>query len=407
MTTTPETLAATTALPPVPGPRYPRTDRQAGIMALAERLSTVAAANAPAHDRDGSFPHDTFTAIRETPYLALTVPEEQGGMGAGPLEAMLAQEILARGDGSVALVASWHLNHIASVAANPEWDPQLKAMFLGAVVERGALYNTVASEAGMGSPSRGGHYETRAVRTGKDWRISGRKAWSTGSPELAFAGVAASYEDGNGELQRGWFLVPMDTPGISIDETWDNMAMSASGSHDLVLEDVEIPASHHLPDSAKPDGSPWSILVAATYLGIAVAARNFAIAFAKDRRPTALNGKAIAELESVQARIARIEMLLLEARSALYGTVAEWEERPELRGELGAQLAAAKVIVTNNAIEVTDQAMRVVGSVGLQRRNPLERYFRDVRAGLGNPPLDDVAIGIIGRHALGIASGKR
>lgn len=95
----------------------------------------------------------------------------------------------------------------------------------------------------------------------------------------------------------------------------------------------------------------------------------------------------------------------MEARSALYGTVEEWEARPEIRGELGAQMAAAKVIVTNNAIEVTDQAMRVVGSVGLQRKNPLERYFRDVRAGLGNPPLDDVAIGIIGRHALGI--GKR
>ncbi len=403
MTIHADTPAAT--LPPVPGPRYPRTARQAEIMALAEDLSAIAAANAPAHDRDGTFPHDTFAAIRQTPYLALTAPEEYRGGGAGPLEAMLAQEILARGDGSVALVASWHLNHVASVAANPEWDPELKAMFLGAVVDHGALYNTVASEAGMGSPSRGGQYATRAVHTESGWRISGRKAWSTGSPELTFAGVAASYEDEQGELQRGWFLVPMDTPGVSIDETWDNMAMSASGSHDLVLEDVEIPASHKLPDSAKPDGSPWSILVAATYLGVAVAARNFAITFAKDRRPTALNGKAIAELESIQARIARIEMLLLEARSALYGTVAEWEDRPEIRGELGAQMAAAKVIVTNNAIEVTDQAMRVVGSVGLQRKNPLERYFRDVRAGLGNPPLDDVAIGIIGRHALGI--GKR
>lgn len=404
MTTT-ETPATTTTLPPVPGPRYPRTARQAEIMALAEELSAIAAANAPAHDRDGTFPHDTFAAIRQTPYLALTAPEEYRGGGAGPLEAMLAQEILARGDGSVALVASWHLNHVASVAANPEWDPELKAMFLGAVVDHGALYNTVASEAGMGSPSRGGHYATRAVRTESGWRITGRKAWSTGSPELAFAGVAASYEDESGELQRGWFLVPMDAPGIRIDETWDNMAMSASGSHDIVLEDVEVPANHKLPDNAKPDSSPWSILVASTYLGVAVAARNFAIEFAKDRRPTALNGKAIAELESVQARIARIEMLLLEARAALYGTVAEWEERPELRSELRAQMAAAKVIVTNNAIEITDQAMRVVGSVGLQRRNPLERYFRDVRAGLGNPPLDDVAIGIVGRHALGV--GKR
>ncbi len=59
------------------------------------------------------------------------------------------------------------------------------------------------------------------------------------------------------------------------------------------------------------------------------------------------------------------------------------------------------MIVTNNAIGITDQALRVVGAVGLQRQHPLERYFRDVRAGLGNPPLDDVAVGMIGRAVLG------
>lgn len=399
------TIPDPTSLPPVPGPRFPRTERQAEILAMAERLAEVAAANASAHDRNGSFPHDTFAAIRETPYLALTVPEEFGGCGAGPLETMLAQEVLARGDGSVALVASWHLNHVASVAANPEWDPELKTWFLREVVEKGALYNTIASEPGLGSPSRGGQYATRAVRTADGWRISGHKAWGTGAPELAYAAVAASYETDKGNLARGWFLVPMDALGVRIEETWDNMAMDATGSHDVIFEDVEIPARYRLPDASKPDVSPWSILVASTYLGIAVAARNWAIDFAKNRRPTALNGKAIAELESVQSRVARIEMLLLEARSVLYGTVAEWEDRPELRSELGAQMAAAKVIVTNNAIEVTDQAMRVVGAVGLQRKNPLERYFRDVRAGLGNPPLDDVALGIVGRHALGI--GKK
>ena len=65
-------------------------------------------------------------------------------------------------------------------------------------------------------------------------------------------------------------------------------------------------------------------------------------------------------------------------------------------------MAAAKYTVTNNAITVTDQALRVVGSVGLQRSHPLERYFRDVRAGLGNPPMDDVALTLIGKTALGL-----
>jgi alkylation response protein AidB-like acyl-CoA dehydrogenase len=402
-----ESVSTSVAAPPVPGPRYPRTERQAEIMAMAETLSAIAATNAPKHDHGGTFPHDTFEAISTTPYLALTVPEEFGGGGAGPLEVMLAQEILARGDGAVALVASMHLGHVAGIAVNDAWPEDLKAQFFREIVEDGALYNTAASEPGLGSPSRGGNYETRAVRDGSGgWRISGRKAWGTGSPALTYAGVAASVEDASGDLVRASFLVPMDARGVRIEETWDNMAMSASGSHDIVLDDVVVPGNHRLPAAGKPEGGPWSILTSATYLGIGVAARNWAIGFAKNRRPTALGGRTIAELESVQSRVAQMEMLLLEARSVLYGTVETWEQQPELRDELGAQFAAAKVIVTNNAIAVTDQAMRIVGSVGLQRKHPLERYFRDVRAGLGNPPLDDVAMGIVGRNALGIGKGK-
>ncbi|HEX2280439.1 MAG TPA: acyl-CoA dehydrogenase, partial [Thermomicrobiales bacterium] len=181
----------------------------------------------------------------------------------------------------------------------------------------------------------------------------------------------------------------------------DNMSMGATGSHDLVLTDVVVPANHRLPVSGKPSNSPWSILTSAVYLGIGVAARDFTIAFAKTRKPAAMGGKTIATLPNVQQRVAEIELKLLAARSALYGAVQQWEDHPELRESLGWQLAGAKVIVTNNAIDITDQALRVVGSVGLQRRHPLERYFRDVRAGLGNPPLDDVAVGMIGRSVLG------
>jgi alkylation response protein AidB-like acyl-CoA dehydrogenase len=209
-------------------------------------------------------------------------------------------------------------------------------------------------------------------------------------------------EEEPGTKVRASFLVPMDTPGITIEETWDNLAMRASGSHDLVLKDVVVPLNRRLPAAGKPDGSPWSTLTSALYLGIGIAARNWAIEFAKNRRPTALGGKAIAQLEGVQAKVAQMELLLLAARSALYGTVEEWEQNPELRDSLRAQLAAAKVIATNNAIEVTDLAMRIVGSVGMQKAHPLERYFRDARAGLGNPPIDDVAMGLIARSTLGL-----
>jgi alkylation response protein AidB-like acyl-CoA dehydrogenase len=377
--------------------------RQARILELTEPLAEIAAANAGRHDREGTFPHDTVNALVAAGFHTLTLPEELGGMGATPLETMIALERLARGDGSVALAMCMHLSAIHSLATSDAWRGPARDRMVAEVVGDGGLYNTADSEAGLGSPSRGGAFATTAAPTGDGgWRIAGRKSWTTLSPALRWAGVSATVLDDAGEPSgRARFLVPMDAPGVAIDETWDNMSMGATGSHDLVLDDVVVPDDHWLPAPGKPSSSPWSILTSAVYLGVGVAARDFTIAFAKTRTPAAMGGKAIATLPNVQHRVAEIEVRLLAARETLYGVVQQWQACPELRETLGWQMAGAKVLVTNNAIDITDQALRVVGSVGLQRRHPLERYFRDVRAGLGNPPLDDVAMGIIGRAALG------
>jgi alkylation response protein AidB-like acyl-CoA dehydrogenase len=392
-----------TTVPPVPGPQFPMTERQARILEMTDPLAEIAAANAGRHDRAGTFPHDTIRALVDAGFHTLTIPEAQGGLGAGPLETMIALERLARGDGSVALAICMHLGAIHSLATHDAWADPARDRMIAEVVARGGLYNTADSEAGLGSPSRGGAFATTAAPTGDGaWRITGRKSWTTLSPALRWAGVSATVLDERGEpAGRARFLIPMDAPGVAIDETWDNLSMAATGSHDLVLTDVVVPDDHRLPPPGKPSSSPWSILTSAVYLGVGVAARDFTIAFAKTRTPAAMGGKSIATLPNVQHRVAEIEVKLLAARSTLYGVVQQWQDHQELRDTLGWQMAGAKVLVTNNAIDVTDQALRVVGSVGLQRKHPLERYFRDVRAGLGNPPLDDVAMGIIGRAALG------
>lgn len=394
------TLPASAATPP-----YPKTERQAEFIALGDRMAEIAAAQADAHDRDNTFPHDTFDALRDSGYLALTVPEEFGGKGASPLELMLAQERLARGSGGVALGATMHLSIVGGLAENRLWPADLFARFSREVVETGALVNSAASEPDLGSPSRGGAFSTVAKWTPDGWLINGRKSWTTLSPRLSYAITQLTTEEEDGSIGRGHILVPMNTPGVTVDlGTWDNMCMRASGSNDVIFENALVPHNYRLPGApklAQASANGWSLITSAVYLGIATAARDFVVQYAQERVPSGL-GAPIATLQNIQHRIAQIEILLLQSRSALYSTIETFEQYPEHREAIAWQFPAAKYAVTNNAIQITDLALRVTGSPGLLKKYPLERYFRDVRAGLGNPPMDDVALTLIGKQALGV-----
>ncbi len=383
---------------------FPKNAHQAEILTLADALGAKAAERAARHDRENSFPFESFRDLREAGYLALTVPAEYGGRAEKVLEVALAQEALARGDGSVALAVNMHLQLIARLAETRAWPEDLFAKVCRDVVENGALINSAHSEPELGSPSRGGLPVTKAARTAEGWRISGRKSWVTGAPALRYTTLIATVHEDGADPKRASFLVPIDLPGVSVVETWDNLGMRATGSHDLLLEDVLVPAEYRLPgDEAAGKGDPraWTLTTAAVYTGIAAAARDFAVEYARGRRPAG-QGASIAEFQTVQHRVAEIDLLLLQSRSILYGTAEAWDEQPELRDRIAWQIAAAKLTATNNAIRITDLALRVVGSAGQAKSLPLERYFRDVRAGLGQPPIDDIALTQIGKSALGI-----
>jgi alkylation response protein AidB-like acyl-CoA dehydrogenase len=294
---------------------------------------------------------------------------------------------------------------IGRLAATRVWPEEIFAAVCRDVVERGALINAAHSEPDLGSPSRGGLPSTTAVRTRDGWRINGRKSWATLAPALTYVHLlAAAVEDGR-EPRRENFLLRADSPGVRIEETWDNLGMRATASHDLVLEDVELPADALLQEgtSAVPgDGRDWGTFAGqAVFLGLATAARDAAVAYAKERTPNGLSGP-IAELPTIQHRVAEMELLLLQARTLFYDTAERWQREPERREELGWRLAAVKYTVSNHAIRIGDLALRVVGSAGLSRRLPLERIFRDLRVSIGQPPIDDAALTIIGRAALGL-----
>jgi alkylation response protein AidB-like acyl-CoA dehydrogenase len=320
---------------------------------------------------------------------------------------VLGNLALSKGDASLGLVVAMHSALLGRVRDAGVW-PAAHFERVGRAVAaardaHGALINSLASEPEMGSPSRGGLPATTATRTASGWRVAGRKTFSSGSSVLRWGVVSAAAHVGDAEPYLGNFLIPMDTRGVRIEPTWDTMGMRATCSHTVVLEDVEVEADAELPrPPVSADSVPyergWALSVAAVYLGVAEAARDFALQFARDRKPTALGGKSIASLPNIRDRAGRMDLLLFQARGLLVSSARAWDAAPSV--DMDGALAAAKVVTSNIAVAVAEEAMRLVGGSSLDRSMPLERYYRDVRGGLHHPPQDDAALALFARQAL-------
>lgn len=381
-----------------------KTELQKKWLSKLEEIEENFKQNAQTIDEKAEFPHEHINTLREIGYTKLTLPKEYGGEGANLYEAISIQETLASYDGSTALIVAWTLLTVGDLFENEYWDEK-KLKDLGKKVANGAILNKIVSEAATGSPIRGGKPTTTAVKEGDKWILNGRKIFSTGSPELDYFLVVAWIPEKD---HSGVFLVPKNAKGLSIEETWDVISMRGTGSHDVVLENVQVDESDlvEIPNyntGFKLNG--WLLVVPATYLGIAQAARDYAVHFANHHSPNSIQGT-IASLPNVQSLIGEIELELAKARFSIYGAAQSYMESKgkQLTPSEGAKIMnainVAKYVVTNAAIHVVDKAMRVVGAKSLQRENPLQRYYRDVRAGLHNPPMDDITIKKLAEEAL-------
>ena len=339
-------------------------------------------------DEFARFPKENIKDLVQMGYPRITLPKEFGGEGLKVYDMVLFQETLASFDGNTALSIGWGLGVVGDVFEQKLWTDE-NLNFFAKEIENGALVNRSVSEAQTGSPTRGGRPGTNAVKKNGSWVINGRKTFTTASPALTYFITSAWIEE---KQKIGFFLLHKDLVGLSIDETWDVISMRGTGSHDLVLENVIVDDSKLVELPEKPSGkyAGWLLHIPACYLGIAQAARDYAVHFANRHAPNSLNGP-ISQLLNVQQHLGEIDLKLIQARHLIY-SVAEAYDDETRRGYLTNEVDVAKHTVTNAAIEIVDKAMRVVGAKSLGRTNPLQRYYRDVRAGLHNPPMDDMTI---------------
>ncbi|CDQ21586.1 Acyl-CoA dehydrogenase [Halobacillus karajensis] len=375
-----------------------KTNRQKEFFKKAERIAEEACKHLTKTDREASFSYETLKVIKDVKYPSMSLAKSEGGEGLSLYELLLMQEKIAEGDGAAALSIGWHMGIMMELSQEQLWDKAAYDRLVKQVVTDQKVVNRAATEPATGSPTRGGVPETKAVKQGDQYRLNGRKSFTSMAEHLDFYIVSAYVEDKD---TVGWFLIDRHQAGLSIDKTWDTLGMRGTASDDLVMNDVKVNEGDlvELKSEGKPNAKGWLLHIPACYLGIAVAARNDAIAFAKDFQPNSLNTP-IAEVAHIQDKIGEMEWKLMQAHSFLYSTAKKWDEEPEQRGLMGSELAAVKLAVTNTANEVVDLAMRIAGGRGLSKKYPFEKYYRDVRAGLHNPPMDDAVIAMLAKQAI-------
>ncbi len=372
---------------------------------ITPHLATIAEL-ARETDRNAQFPFASLELLREVGWLAAPIPREYGGGECKLADLVAAQTALAKADMPLAFACGMHLMSVGSERANRSWPEQLRERIFRSVVSEGALVNQVATEPELGSPQGGGRPQTQLTPDGPGrWRLNGRKSFTTLAPALTWFNTYCALEDGSGMLAR--VAVHRDSPGLRIEETWDVVGLRSTGSHDVWYDNVPLTDDEFLirqePARAGQrhgDFAWFALLVSAASLGVAEAARDYTVEFCRNRRPGGAPAP-IASIPTVRSAVGEIDLRLIASRALLHETASAWDKLDrEGRAQLGPRVAAAKLHAGDTAVEVVDRCMRLVGGISLHRSEPLERYLRDVRGPLFNPPITPRGLELIASAAL-------
>jgi alkylation response protein AidB-like acyl-CoA dehydrogenase len=392
------------------------------FVALAEEHATDFATRADQHDREASFPYENIEALQASGFLAGPIPEEFGGLGVSSAhDLMVAMSRLGRGCASTAIAANMHMAAAWETARIWRWRDQTEPALAQAVegLMRGIGAKQIIAcgpntEAGtdLSAPM------TEAIRVDGGYAISGRKMFGTLSPAANLLFVSVRVKDGDG-YAGSLAIVPRATPGVTVLDNWDAMGMRASGSHDVVFEDVRVPEESLLGprlwgtfDGAFADmAASINQGLVATFLGIAETARDLAVELAG--RHKGARGIALAARIPIQELIAEIEIDLAVARAVVerFGQLADAyfaQYGPGAAPEAEAhammkEQQCMKWTLQHKAIDIVDRAMTATGGSAYMSKSPFSRLYRDVRAGPFMQPFAPYeALEYIGKVTLGL-----
>jgi len=335
----------------------------------------VVAPRAAAIDEAGEFPLDVIHAAAKQGLLGVTIPKAWGGLGKDYVSYAVAIEAIARASATVAVSLTVTNSLVAELIAHAGRAPQ-KEQWLRPLATGEAIGAFALSEPDAGTDAA--NQQTKAVKTAKGYRITGRKVWVANADAAAMVIVFASTRPGLRGHGVTAFLVPMRTAGIARTARNDSLGVRGIGCQDL---DFDIVVGDDAVLGAVDQGfrlAMWAlqggrIAIAAQALGIGDAALDEALAHAKARQQF---GQPIANYQAIQFMLADIATELDAARMLTLKAAATKDHQDRL----ALETSMAKLAASEAAHKAADKAMQILASAGYRRGSTVERLFRDVRA---------------------------
>jgi alkylation response protein AidB-like acyl-CoA dehydrogenase len=349
---------------------------------------------AQAIDERGEFPLRLFRRVGELGYFGLRYPEAYGGADADTVTYCLFAEELARGSLSLAAAAAMQ-SLMGTSFIYRHGSEDLRRRYLVPAL-RGELVATFAlTEPNAGSDLA--NISARAERRGDGWVLSGTKTWVTNAPVADLLTVAAKTSAERGLRNIALFLVDRrSTPGVALGKKIPKMAVRASETGEIVLDGAVVPAEHLLGGETGGVEKIGTILAeirvmtAALSVGLARAAYQAALEYARTR---VAFGKPIVEHQAISFKLADMLASIHAALLLTYQAAAQIDaERTVTR-----EAAIAKLLASETAVKVTDEASRIFASYGLADEYAAQRYFRDARFLLPGGGTSEILRVVIGR----------
>jgi alkylation response protein AidB-like acyl-CoA dehydrogenase len=343
------------------------------VRSLAEAKIAPYAADV---DENARYPEEAAKALLSADFHAPHVPEEYGGAGADALATVIVIEEVARVCVSSSLIPA--VNKLGSLPVQISGSDELKKKYLSALAAGEGGFSYALSEPDAGSDAGG--MKCKAERDGEDWVLNGVKRWITNAGESEFYTVMA-VTDAEKKTRGGIsaFVVEKSDEGVSFGAPEKKLGIKGSPTREVYFDNVRIPASRMIGEEGTGFATAMKTLdhtrvtIAAQAVGVAQGALDYALDYAKERQQF---GKSIAEFQGLQFLLADMGMKVEAARQLTYAAAGRSERGDKDLTFFGA---SAKCFASDVAMQVTTDAVQVLGGYGYTRDYPVERMMRDAK----------------------------